>query len=560
MVVLYEQPVRLVISSQSGDAVKATNLPPNHAWPLASDQEWRPLYFFNLYRTTLAGLFLVLVFWGVAPRTLGQVDTALFRNTALFYFAFSIFSSLTIHRRRPDFDLQIVLQVMVDVIAISLLMHASGGIKSGFGMLLLVAVAGGSILAASRVALLFAAMASLILLSEQLYIGLAVHLPVGNYAQAGILGALCFAVAHVAQRLAVRVRASEALAARREQDLAKLAQLNEHIIQRMQAGILALGPRGRVRLLNESARGFLALSGEVEGRALPELCPDLQTLLQKWRNGDGWNSHLFHAEGMAVQVMASFASLGEPAGAGVLVFLEDATAITRRAQQLKLASLGRLTASIAHEIRNPLGAISHAGQLLQEAPELASNDRRLVEIIRDNCQRMNGIIENVLSLSRQRPAVAENLAVDTWLDEFCDEVVANHGIKKGCISVDIQSVSTALRFDPSQLRQVVWNLVENGIHHGGAGAKIKISVFPLAETGRACLEVGDNGPGISAADRERIFEPFYTTQGSGTGLGLFIARELCVTNQASLEHIPEAHGCRFRITFSDPRRQEVPLA
>ncbi len=538
--------------------MKATNLPHGNSWPLASHEDWRPLYFFNLYRTTLAGLFLVLVFWGVAPRPLGQVDLVLFRNTALFYFVFSLFSSVTIHWRRPGFDTQIMLQVMVDVVAISLLMHASGGINSGFGMLLLVAVAGGSILATSRITLLFAAMASLTLLSQQLYVGLVEQLPVGNYTQAGILGALCFAVAHGARRLAIRVRASEALAARREQDLAKLAQLNEHIIQRMQAGILAVGPGGTVRLLNESARSLLALPRDVEGSALQTLCPDLAGLRQKWRRGNGWNSHLFHTGRMSVQVMASFASLGHKGEAGVLIFLEDATAISRRAQQLKLASLGRLTASIAHEIRNPLGAISHAGQLLQEAPGLVGGERRLTEIIRDNCQRMNAIIENVLGLSRQRPAVLETLAVDVWLREFCDEVVADHRVDEGIIAVDIQDVS-GIRFDPSQLRQVVWNLVENGLRYGGAGAKIDISVFPIGETGRACLEVSDNGAGISEADRERIFEPFFTTEGSGTGLGLFIARELCIANQASLEHIPEAHGACFRISFSDPRRQEVPL-
>ncbi len=539
--------------------MKATNLPPSNSWPLTSHKEWRPLYFFNLYRTTLSGLFLVLVFWGVAPRALGQVDIVLFRNTALFYFAFSIFSSFTIHRQRPEFDTQIVMQVMADVVAISLLMHASGGINSGFGMLLLVAVAGGSILATSRITLLFAAMASLTLLSQQLYVGIGGHLPVGNYTQAGILGALCFAVAHVARRLAVRVRASEALAARREQDLAKLAQLNEHIIRRMQSGILAVGPGGRVRLLNESAHRLLALSGGAEGTALQALCPRLAVLLEQWRGGDGWNSHLFHAGGMAVQVMASFASLGDRGEAGVLVFLEDATMITRRAQQLKLASLGRLTASIAHEIRNPLGAVSHAEQLLREAPGLVDADQRLIEIIRDNCQRMNAIIEDVLGLSRQQPTAIETLALEAWLQEFCDEVVANHGVGKEKIAVDIKLGVGEIRFDPSQLRQVVWNLVENGLRHGGTEASIAISVFPLAETGRLCLEVGDNGPGIPEADGEQIFEPFFTTESSGTGLGLFIARELCIANQAALDHIPEPQGCRFRITFSDPRRREVPL-
>lgn len=528
----------------------------------SSASEWRPLRYFNLYRTTLAGLFVILALGDLAPPPLNDADHRLFALTAATYLCFGIISQFTIHWRSPPYDLQVLLQVGADIVALSIMMHASGGITSGFGILLLVAVAGGSILTEGRIAILFAAMASLAVLVEQIFASLYQLSSGTRYVEAGILGAAFFATALFLYLLARRIRATEALATRRGIDVANLAELNEHIIERMQSGIVVVDTEGQVRLMNDSARALLGLdpNHKAIGRRLDVIAPDFADSLRAWRRDGSRLPQLFRPGRAALEVLASFARLGQTSTAGALAFLEDASAMRQRAQRLKLASLGRLTASIAHEIRNPLGAISHAGQLLAELSDLNASGQRLIRIIQDNGRRVNGIVENVLQVSRRQPSVPETMPLEAWLSGFADEFVTASSIVAEQLSFSVIPQDLQVRFDPSQLHQVLWNLCDNGIRHGGTAPQIILRAGIASETERPYLEIMDHGPGISNNDAEAIFEPFYTTASDGNGLGLYIARELCEANQAALNLLPDdGGGCRFRITFSDPRRREAPL-
>ena len=505
----------------------------------------------------LAGLFMILVVWGDAPRPLGELNMTLFRVIAVGYFLFSLMSAAASRMRRPDFESQVVIQVFGDIVAISLFMHSSGGVNSGFGMLMVVAIAGGSILTQGSVALLFAAVASLAVLAQQYYGWATGMFAVPDYTHVGMLAAGFLAAAYLTYMSARRIRTSEALAAEREVDLANLAQLNEHIIRRMQAGILAIDAGGHIRLMNRSAQHLLGISRRAGGEQVSSVLRDLARPMQIWREDMSQSSHLFRPEGAEFKVMASFAAIGDEASDGVLVFLEDASGIAQRAQQLKLAGLGRLAASIAHEIRNPLGAISHAGQLLGESADLDKADQRLIHMIRDNAQRMNAIIENVLQLSRGKPAEPESLELGRWLDGFVSDFTGNNSASNGAISVVVEPSDLLVRFDPSQLRQVVWNLCENGLRHGNGEAALDLRAGLSEETRRPYLDVNDHGDGIPDGVEEQIFEPFYTTRPDGTGLGLYLARELCEGNQASLNLIPSEKGGCFRVTFSHPSRRST---
>ena len=523
----------------------------------APEPAWQPLRYFNVYRVLLAGLFMVLVVWGDAPQPLGDYDDDLFRNAVLSYFLFSLASATASRIQWPAYELQVVVQVFADIVATSLFMHASGGVNSGFGMLLVVAVAGGSILAQGGVALLFAVVASFAVLAQQ-YVGFSAgRFVTPSYAHVGMLSAAFLATAYITHVSAGRIRASEALAARREVDLANLAQLNEHIIRRMQAGILAIDAEGHIRLMNRSAQRLLGVSHGVSGEQLTGVLRALAAPMQAWRQDMSSTSHLFQPEGTQLKVMASFAAIGDQANDGVLVFLEDASAISQRAQHLKLAGLGRLAASIAHEIRNPLGAVSHASQLLGESSNLDKADRRLLRMIRDNAQRMNAIIENVLQLSRGKPAEPESLALADWLQGFVGDFASSNAIDDNVLCVTVEPPDLRVRFDPSQLRQVMWNLCENGVRHSNGTTRLELRAGISEETRRPYLEVSDEGDGIKVGDEEQIFEPFYTTRADGTGLGLYLARELCEGNQASLNLMPRERGCCFRITFSHPGRRSV---
>jgi two-component system sensor histidine kinase PilS (NtrC family) len=244
----------------------------------------------------------------------------------------------------------------------------------------------------------------------------------------------------------------------------------------------------------------------------------------------------------------------------VLIFLEDTSLMEERVQQSKLASLGRLSASIAHEIRNPVGAMSHAGQLLGESAHLSGDDRRLTEIIRANADRVSAIIDNVQRLSRREAARLERLPLAAWLQEFRQEFCQTMQWPAARLLMSAASPDVEVRVDPDQLRQILWNLCENAVKHavGDSGDRcVEIRYGRMSGSDRPFLEVADRGQGVVPEHAERIFEPFFSG-GRGTGLGLFLARELAQTNGATLLYEPRlGGGSVFRVVFADPRRWEI---
>jgi two-component system sensor histidine kinase PilS (NtrC family) len=515
---------------------------------LRTATNWWALRFFNLYRLIISGLFVVFVLTHNLPPPLGADNLQLFQYLAYAYLFATIVLQVLMERRLVAEPLQILAEVWVDVVFITGMMYASGGVTSGFGMLLVTTIAGGSLLSPGRNAFFYAASAALAILGEEIY-AYTVDLRAINYTQAGFLGGSYFVTALTAYVLARRIRESEALAEQRGQDLANLARLNEHIVQRMQSGVLVLDADGRIRLSNDAARRLLGFGEQPENRALNEPPSELGTRYQHWRAAGTVETTPLRAEESGMEVMASF--LGLERG-GALVFLEDAALTRQRAQQLKLASLGRLTASIAHEIRNPLGAISHAAQLLSEPAATDTENRHLTQIIHEHSQRVNAIIENVLGLSRRDAAVPELLLLRGWLDNFVIELKLRHHLPDAAVAVSVKPADLAVRIDPSQLHQILWNLCENALRYSREGQpRLELSGHMHPQTRRPCLDVIDHGSGIPTTARDHIFEPFFTTEHKGTGLGLYLATELCEANQARLTlQASGSQGCCFRVQFA----------
>ncbi|HKK14983.1 MAG TPA: ATP-binding protein [Gammaproteobacteria bacterium] len=524
------------------------------------DFTWKPLRFFTAYRMVLAILLAGLFFLAPTRPAVGPQAPGIFGAAALLYVLVSVVFVLAGRTRWPAYNLQVSAQVITDILIITMLMYASGSLESGLGILLGVTVAAGGLLMPGRSAFLFAALATLAVLGEQSYTLLTRTMDLGDYTHAGLFGAAFFATATLAHMLALRVRESEALAKKRGVDLANLETLNAYIIQHLQSGVLAVDAKGRVRLVNEPAWRLLGLPGNPGMRSLTTLSRALTERLEQWRRHPGREPAPFQPPGSAATVLPRFTPLGTTEGSGTLIFLEDSAALAQRAQQMKLASLGRLTASIAHEIRNPLGAISHASQLLGEAPGLTTGDRRLVDIICEQSGRVNIIVENVLQLSRREPSHPQTLALQDWLDQFVHEFVQYERVPAEQIATRTEPPDTRISFDPTHLHQVLWNLCKNAVEHGGHGDRPpRVELRAAADTGRGetVLEVIDNGPGIDADTEQQIFEPFYTTAAGGTGLGLYIARELCECNRAALSYRRmSGGGSCFRITFSDNPGQE----
>jgi len=523
---------------------------------------WKPLRLLTFYRLILASMLLVLYLGLEGNSTLGSTNPALYTLACTFYIGISLVAGFTARLRRPGYELQTILQILVDIGTITLLINASGGPASGLGILLIITVATGSLLMPGRMAFLFAAVAAMAVLGEQIYSTLFAGLPRdGGYTQAGLLGAALFLTAGLVYLMARRIHASEALARQRGVDIANLARLNAHIVQRLQAGIIVTDHFHNILLINDTARKLLNAPGTLTGQPLVNLSHALFSKLQEWLRAPARQPTLLKNEANAASILPQFARLGSSNGLGALIFLEDMAAMEKQAQQIKLASLGRLTASIAHEIRNPLGAISHAAQLLNEQNVLAEDDHRLMTIIGDNTSRVNVIVENILQLSRPNSSIPQILHLADWVEQFAGEFARSGKCTAAQISCAATPADMEICMDPSLLHQVVWNLCQNAVHHGRAPAATRLQLVGglTATSGAAHLDIIDNGPGIEPDMTDKIFEPFFTTHSSGTGLGLYIAREICESNGAHLEYRPAAEGgsC-FRITF--PVNTEMPVS
>jgi two-component system sensor histidine kinase PilS (NtrC family) len=280
--------------------------------------------------------------------------------------------------------------------------------------------------------------------------------------------------------------------------------------------------------------------------------------VQEWQRARGFSTTVLSVAAAGVDVQASFARLSAETRVATLVFLEDVAVLRQRAQQLKLASLGRLTASIAHEVRNPLGAISHAGQLLSESPALDDEERRLTAIIEEQSRRVNRIVEDILRISRRRQARTERVDLYRWLGDFRSEFLLHYNLSPPDIALELDAGPIEAGMDPDQLHQVLWNLCENGLRYSRGTPLLLIRGGIQRDTGRPFVEVVDRGPGVAAEIREQLFEPFFTTEAQGTGLGLYVARELCEANQALLQlRYAGPGGTCFRIDFAHPQRQHA---
>jgi len=519
---------------------------------------WRLLYFLNAYRLGLSGLLIGLYFTDHLFTPLASQNKTLFVYSSIFYFLCGLVFARLIQEQRPRLTVQVYSNIVLDIVAIILLVHASGGIDSGLSSLMVLPIACGCILLRGRATLLPAAFASISVLMEQGMSQFNLTSVEPHFIKAGILGITYFATTGLVVLLSRRIRESEALATKRGIDLANMAELTEHIIQRMQTGIIVIDGDNDIRLINEAAWHMLGMPSTRKSSQLDKISAELSRQILRWKANPDLLPQVIRPTETHVDIMPRFSQIGANADQGVLIYLEDTSALTQQAQQLQLASLGRLTASIAHEIRNPLGAISHAGQLLTESPNLDHHDKRLTQIIADHTQRLNTIVTNIMQISRRNSSYVERFSLKPFIERCIVEYQTGQSLDKKAIRVDIQPPDVEVRFDPSHLQQILVNLCDNGLRHSQAGpdqVQIELRGGITPEFKRPFLDIVDHGPGIDSHDAPHIFEPFFTTSPTGTGLGLYISRQLAECNQAHLNYlvIPTGGAC-FRITFQDPRR------
>jgi two-component system sensor histidine kinase PilS (NtrC family) len=500
---------------------------------------------------------------GGSYHLVGSLFPRLFIGVSGIWLAFGLLLPWLANRQQTDARHAALLGVVVDGAALTLLTAASGGVESGLPLLALVPLGGTALLLEWRSALLAAAVGSLLLLLQQAALtasGLAEG--IGALAQTGYFGGTYFLVAASGAFLAKQLRETQALVQQRDLDLANLAELSEYIVQHLREALLVVDADNRLRLVNPAATHLLGKNA-IAGRNLAEAAPQLQSALAQWRQQPTGvtptKALQFPSADASHEVEPHFASLGKKRPGPVLVFLEDLSRVAATIQQTKLAALGRLSASIAHEIRNPVGAMSHAAQLLAESPGLSPEDRRLTEIMHSHGQRVSQIVTSVQQLSRRESANPERLELSVWLPSFLDELAETLEWPRSSLTL-LGTAGLEVRVDPVHLRQVLWNLGENAINalRNTESSPAIEWVYGRLVGGRPYLEVADRGPGIPPGITEHLFEPFFSGRAGGTGLGLFIARELAACSGATLRHEPRpGGGSLFRIVFADPQRWEA---
>jgi two-component system sensor histidine kinase PilS (NtrC family) len=514
------------------------------------DAFWRSLFYFNVYRLSAAMVLLAAVVTLGDDIPFGSNSRHAYLYADVSYIFFSLLAFAAILPRRPYFTIQLTVHICADIFFLTVLMHASGGIGSGLGLLLLVSLAAVGLISRGRLTLFFAALATIAVLAEQTYQIVFLTGSTAQYAQAGLLSIGFFATGWLAHSLAKRAVAIEAIVAQREVDLANLAQVNQLVIQDMQDGVVVVDERGVIRQINSRAEAILGpLSRSHREILLQDYAPTLAARLGQWRRDPGSSGFdPLRTVQTHKPTAARFVQAGISRNVGVVIFLEDLTRVQQQAQQLKLASLGRLTANIAHEIRNPLSAINHATELLLEDTALRSpSHARMLQIIHDNTQRLDRMVQDVLKLNRRDRAVRESFDLREYLETFTAEFCEIEKVPVNTIRLEAQ-IEATISFDRSHLNQIMWNLCRNALRYcQKKSGSITVSVRPGPRQGTVELNVIDDGMGVAESLRAHLFEPFFTTASSGTGLGLYIAREICEANGAALDYVERPVGAQFSL-------------
>ncbi len=512
--------------------------------------QWDIFLIYNIYRLIVVVILFVLdyfsISWSIPLHNIWPSGYYAFLSS--YFLTICIFIYIA-HQRQVGFTFLVMLSTLVDLIFLNSLVFLVSTLAKGAGIFLNISLAAVSILLPGKLAVFFAAIESTVLLSHSAY-QYVIH-QVDTFFYAGIHGVGFFATALTALVLARWIRKSSELASKRRIEVLSLQKMNAYIVERLQSGILFIDHNNCIKFANEAAKKIFSSKVIKANMPLDEVSLALSNKVTQWQDDE---HDLMPKQYMLTdpEVMVNFLPSMESDGDASLIVLEDTRVMVQHAQQLKLASLGRFTASIAHELRNPLGAISHAVQLLKESEDLCKEDIRLTEIIHNNCDRMNLLIKNILQLSRRQKSKPVEFGALVFLENFKKDFFQQNEIT---MNIEVIPEDIQLVFDKSQLSQIMVILAENSAKYGKneAGQAIINYKCYVNDNGAVVLRSQDEGSGIEQDKLVSVFEPFFTTSRQGVGLGLFIAKELCEANQAILKVIESDKGACFEILFKQTK-------
>lgn len=506
---------------------------------------WRSLKQLNAFRQFMAVFLTASAIFSPQLHIIEPGPVGLLAMLGIAYFALGLLFSLLLRLQQPGFDRQLQLQLVTDTVVIAVFMHFGGGNETGLGLILTVPMAAAGLHPKTRVMLSLPSLASLAMLVEQGLTAFGHGDATSGYLRAAMLSVGFFAVAAISHILAKGALGAARIAREKSREAYDLARINAKVIQDLPNGILVLSGDGRLVQHNQQAEQLVGCTLVGHGE-LASCHAGLAKVWQAWLSGEGPGTAVLPADDSGRRLRCRLLGLGPDRGDGAVVIIEDMSELEHEATQMKLAALGRLTANLAHEIRNPLSAINHAAQLLGEDAGHDTAATRLTRIIEDNVGRLNYLVEDVLSLSRRDRQSGEAIRLAEYLADFVHQFQQSEAVAPGLIRLEA-TPDVTVWFDRLHLHQVLWNLCRNACRHcSGSPGSIGIEVEATGDT--AHIEIYNDGPSIPEVMRQRLFEPFFTTDRAGTGLGLYIALELAEANDGQLRCLEQAQGARFRLT------------
>jgi len=523
------------------------------SYPLSASLTRRVVNYLNIYRMIITVMLAFAYFSGLLDSSLVSVNRTIAGIVMVAYLLFASFYLYGALRNIINPFRLATYSLFTDIFFIALLVILIAGVEGGVGILLVFTSTVSAVLLPLRIALMLASIVSLTVIGTALWNFATLVGTTESMLQAALLSVTAMISVFMANKLAYWARDYRLIAEKQKETLTELEQVNELVIRRMRTGVITVDENGMIGIMNESA-WFLMGSPSVRQRSLRSLSPRLEQALKVWKQDTNSDPRPVVLEPSQAQVLPTYVALPGKVGFGAMIFLTDNNIVARRAVELSVNSLAKLSGSIAHEIRNPLAALNHASQLLEESPQIRLPEMRLINIIQNHAKRMNGIIENILQLSRREQSRPELVPLHTFLPEFANEFQLSQVNRQLDFQAAIDAEEAYVLYDRSQLSQCLWKLLDNAVDHAGrhiSTPTVRLSLSQDPESGFCVITVADNGPGINKTQLSQIFEPFYTTRKDGSGLGLYIAKQLCEANQAELTVDSElGEGAFFHIRLA----------
>ncbi|SFG80438.1 two-component system sensor protein [Neisseria elongata] len=506
-----------------------------------NEQVGRIPWLLNVCRLTILLSMFVLYMMSVFSENAGlkkMVPPTIFYIWAAVYAGITLISIIRPHWVRQENDKLPNASAVVDIVMIMALVYLTGGIGTGVGILVLPFVATSCMLSYGKFPALYAGFTTVCILcvmflSDQLSLD-ADTWDGRNIGTAIMLIGASFAVAYLTSYSATFLRDATASARKHKRNYNRVRGLNQLVLNRVQEAVIVIDPELKVWLFNRQAKNYFS------GLAAEHKEPIFEDLVARWLlNPEKPFEADIHLHRFSMHVRA--VPMVQEDGKLLMLFLRSLREIAAEAMATKLASLGQLTANLAHEIRNPMSAIRHANDLLQEGIEDPVS-KKLHGIIDGNIRRIDKMLEDVSTLNKKDNLGRESINLMKFWLAFKQEFTLNNPSSVGCIKMEMQGKNLTVTADPMHVQQIMWNLCNNAWRHSTKGSDaIQVSIKPSGKL-NVSIVVSDDGPGAAPEIRNQLFEPFFTTEKGGTGLGLYVARELAHANLGQLHYHPELNG------------------